>query len=430
MYNTPILLLSRAYSKAGLTTIIGFDTISQINMPIERRPESGLPKNIERAEMRIPLTELAHNVPVDREHVQTLARSIEQSGQLSPILVWIQDSQIIDGFHRIEALRVVKTDIALCNLIECSEEEFRDARITSAVTHKGISFARVATWTRDVFRNTPWASQIKASQAFHLDQSARYPRGKDYRRALRSGLKYEELQELLSWVKHKSSIWGLKPEQIANMLDLADITSPLLIPLVGPRHQVRESVLTKPMLRSIVSQIPAHQDQEALARKAIAEKLNEAEVRRLVIALVHAQSPEQKRAILSTSWVETSKPAPTPIITEEEIRRSRERYQIEMLRVMILDIARTLPGLPIDNYPDLKALLDQAIHQLLISITQYQGEHVDIIKKLQDQIDQLTKENQSLRSENTRLDRNLTALRNAMGLARKITDEEARLRKD
>lgn len=395
-------------------------------------------RDIDRVELKIPLKEIAHEVPVDRAHVRTLAESIKQSGQLSPLLIWTQRNQVIDGFHRVEALKLVGADIALCDLIDCSAEEFRDARITSAVMHKGVSFTRIVMWGREAFNTTPWASRIGGAEAFHLDRSIQHPQG--YRRALRLGLSQDELQELLGWVKQKSSVWGLKPEQIANILDLANITAPSLIPLVGPRHQAREEVLTRPMLRSIVSQIPDHEAQEALAHKAIAEKLNEAEVRRLVVAYANTQSPEKRQSLLSTSWLELEKPTPTSKIViateedrkriEEDRKKANERFRIDMVVSTLTDIARNLPDLPIDNHPHLRPIVDKTINQLLISISRYQQKDVNLIAGLEAQIGQLTAENQDLRKENELLNRNLTALRSAMGMARRISDEESRLRQD
>lgn len=410
-------------------------------MNIERRAGNGILKEIERVEIAIALNELVHNVPVDKNHVLTLVRSIEQSGQLSPLLVWTRGNQITDGFHRLEALRKLGANTAICNLIECSEEEFRDARITSAVTHKGVSFARVVTWTREVFNDTPWVSKIKSAEAFHLERAVQYPKG--YRRTLRgSGLTTEELEELLGWVRNKSAIWGLKSEQIANMLDLADITAPILIPLVRERHKQREKVLTRPMLRTIVSQVPDHQVQEALVNKAMAESLKENEVKSLVLSYANVQTQEQRTAILSTSWLEelarrTPKPIRLDELTENERRqmeeetvRSSERFRISMNITTILDIAKNLPDLPVSNNPDLKLALDKVIKQLLIGITQYQGERVDIVESLQSQIEQLSGENLSLRNEIAQLNRNLTSLRNTLGIAHRISGEEHRLRRD
>lgn len=404
-------------------------------MNIERRTGNITPREIERVEIPIALNELVHKVPVDKDHVQTLSRSIEQSGQLSPLLVWTRDNQIIDGFHRLEALRQLGASSAVCNLIEFNQEEFRDARITSAVTHKGVSFARVVTWTREVFDDTPWALKIRSAEAFHLEKAVQYPKG--FRRTIKSGFTTEELEELLKWTRQKSAIWGLKSEQIANMLDLADITAPVLIPLVRERHHPREDVLTRPMLRRIVNQVPDHQAQEALVNKATAEKLNEAEVKRLVMSYANAQTQQQIETVFSTSWLDVTKPAPTPFVksedaknAEEESRISVERMRIEITRGVILDFASNLPDLPVSNHPDLKCALDDAIIQLLIGVAKYQGEKVDIVIKLQSQIEQLSEENLNLKSENTLLNRNLTSLRNSLGIARRISDEEHQLRKD
>lgn len=269
-----------------------------------------------------------------------------------------------------------------------------------------------------------------------MDRSIQRPQG--YRRALRLGFAHDELQELLGWVKQKSLIWGLKPEQIANILDLADITSPSLVPLVGPRHQAREEVLTRPMLRSIVSQIPDHSVQEALAQKAIAEKLNEAEVKRLVFTYANTQSREKRQSLLSTSWLEIEKPTPKLIIVseedrkrvEEDRRKASERFRIDMMASMLLDVARNLPELPIDSHPHLRPTVDKSISQLLVSISRYQQKDVNLITELEAQIEQLTAENRDLKKENELLNRNLTALRSAMGMARKLSDDESKLRRD
>lgn len=394
------------------------------------------PAGLERIALRMPLDELRHNVPVDREHVRRLARSIEKSGQLSPVLLWFRNKDIIDGFHRTEALRLVGATEAETNVIDCTPEEFRDARITSAVLHKGVSFPRVVMWTREVFEETQWASRLRGAEAFHLDRAAQYP--KPYRRALRGGLAAEEIQDIRSWVRGKSATWGLNPEQIARMLDLADLIAPSLIPLVGPKPQEREAALTTTMLRSLAAAIPDHQVQEALVKKAMAEKLNEDEVHRLVIAFSNAQTPDEQQSVLSTSWLTVPKPKPTIVqITLEEQKRQEEqrrinseRFRIDMTRGVILEAAKALPTLPINNHPDMRPDLDAAINELLASIARYQGNDVDVVERLQEQVDQLTQRNKGLNRDNEILTRRLNALHNARSIANRIEDEEIRLRRD
>ena len=52
----------------------------------------------------VPVSELSEDVPVLNATVEELARSIAAVGQLNPVIV-DQQGRIIDGFHRIAALR-------------------------------------------------------------------------------------------------------------------------------------------------------------------------------------------------------------------------------------------------------------------------------------------------------------------------------------
>lgn len=393
---------------------------------------------LERAAVQIPLDELRHNVPVDKDHVRMLARSIEQFGQLAPILLRFNNKDIIDGFHRTEALRLIGARTAETNLIDCTTDEFRDARITSAVLHKGVTFPRVVMWTREVFDYTPWASKMRGAEAFHLDQAAQHP--KPYRRALRRGLTAEEIQEITSWVRDKSATWGLSPEKIARMLNLADLTAPSLIPLVGSKSDEGNIALTTTMLRSLVKVVPDHQAQEAIVNKTMAEKLNKGEVSRLINSFARSQTPEEQQKVLSTSWLTIPSPESKPqiiIASHEEQRRrneesriKNERFRIEMIRSEILQIAESLPMLPINNHPDMKPLLNDAINRLLSSVAYYQGKDVEIITSLQEQIDQLLAENKSLLQDNQLLSRRITSLEDTRAVARRIGEDESRLRSE
>lgn len=403
----------------------------------ERTVAGGNPqKLITRTELQVSVDQLRHNVPVDWEHVGVLARSIKKSGQLAPLLLCFQNIEIIDGFHRLEALRLLKADTAHVNLIECSQEEFRDARITSAVTHKGVVFPRVVKWAQESFEASPWVNKMQGAEAFHLDRANQFPR--PYRQALRRGLTPEDILNITGWVRDKSAVWGLKPEVIANMLDLADLTAPSLIPHVGPKHDPETSTVTRATLRHLVTGVSDHPAQEAIIRKAVAEKYTEAEVNRLIAAYARAGTPEEQQQVLSTVWLTPPKPEPVYIRGNEEgrqeqmreIERGRERFRIEMAATQIAEMAGVIPGLKIDNHPDLKELLDGAINMMLIAVAEYQGSDVDVIRDMRERIRTMEEKAKGLRSENLLLKRNNTALRKAMSLSQLIIEEESDLRKD
>lgn len=318
--------------------------------------------------------------------------------------------------------------------MDLSLEQFRDARITSAVTHKGVAFPRVVRWARETFADTPWASRIRAVQAFQLDRQSQSAGG--IRRALREGLNMDEFKDILSWVKEKSQRWGLQPLQIANMLDLADLAAPSLIPLVRQRTQSREEVLTRPMLRTITEEIPDHQQQEAIARKSIVERLNESEVRKLVSRLQGAQSPEEKQILLSTSWLDLQeeekreRESKSRSLSEEEITRERERMIISMGIDLIYNAALAIERLreePMDTYPDLKQAYSRAIDLLELNLECLTEEKRGVIEELKTQINSLTQENKDYSAEVARLNRIIRSYQKTIGIAQRI-DEENRFR--
>lgn len=400
---------------------------------MDKEKRNGVGREVLRTELYIPVKNLTHNIPVDPTHVQTLVRSIEQSGQLSPLLVWDQNNQVIDGFHRLEALRTLRVSEAWCNLVECSEEEFRDARITSAVIHKGVVFPRVVKWATEAFAQTKWNEKINAIQAFKLDHQTQFPKG--YRKALREGFTKEEIEEVLDWVRTKSKIWGLKPLQITNMLGLAEFSSPLAVSWVGS-SQVEGRIFTRTMLRSIAERIPDHVAQETLTFKAIQEGLNEDEVKALVHRFKNAASDEEQATIFTTSWRElTYKPKTIRILTPEESRelekKQREENEVSTIKSVIFDlkqVAEKLPNLPIENHPSFRSQLREAIEAVLLSIELSRGYPEDVINNLRLENNRLLEEVENLKAENKSLSRSLEALRRTLGIARRISDEESRLR--
>ncbi len=92
----------------------------------------------------LPVKDLVSDVAVDKEHVERLAASIKAQGQLAP--VQIRGKDIIDGFHRVAALVQAKVKMVDCISVDCTEEEFLDLRIASALTHEGVKADRAVPW--------------------------------------------------------------------------------------------------------------------------------------------------------------------------------------------------------------------------------------------------------------------------------------------
>ena len=53
----------------------------------------------------LPIADLVSDVAVDPVHVRELADSMMTAGQLSPVIVRERSLEIIDGFHRVAALK-------------------------------------------------------------------------------------------------------------------------------------------------------------------------------------------------------------------------------------------------------------------------------------------------------------------------------------
>ena len=385
-------------------------------------------KPVKRQAINIPVNKLAHNIPVDRAHVQTLKTSILELGQLSPIILWGKNNSIIDGFHRVDALCELKVEYVAANVVECTLEQFRDARITSAVLHKGVTFSRIVDWANEVFSETSWAKQIRAAEAFHLERRSKFPGG--YQRLLRDGFQSQEIKEIIDWIRLKSKTWGLKTEQIANILNLADLASPKLILVVRNRQQPREEVLTRAMLKTIVSQIPDHCSQEAIAGKAQAERLNERETQELVREFLHSKSSESQQTLLSTSWIDIKRKEAayrqqeSEKLTMEEVMEKREDFNIKMLIGLVNDVADRIDlyRKDIEKHPDLEPHFDRAISNLLLSIAEYRGEDINTIRILESEIQSINRQNESLMAQNQALSIRLARLQRTMGIA---TDIEA-----
>lgn len=330
------------------------------------------------AQARMRIATLQSDVPVDHNHVEQLKRSMSERGQLAPLVVWSRNNQLIDGFHRLAAMTELGWHDCAVALVDCGEEQFVDDRIISASMHKGVAFARVTLWAQEQFLRTKWARKLRASEAFGIGGR----RGQQvsigaFERHHAKGTAAEDLFAIAEWVRGKAATWGLSPEQVASMLRLAEIASPSLVPLVRERTGVREPVLTKPMLEKVAQRLPDHALQEAVVRKAMAERLTEKEVASLVGEVADVrEDPGAVEALLRTDWLQRKvrEPQRELRVSPEEAQRRAYAFSMAMVTTTLWDIAPRLASLreaPADM-PE-RATLDQAITRLLTGIAEYRG---------------------------------------------------------
>jgi ParB-like chromosome segregation protein Spo0J len=269
--------------------------------------------------IRIPLNELVEDVAVDLSHVRELAQSIKDNGQLVPIVVWEEEGRIIDGFHRLSALRQAGSDKALCISYSCDEEAFWNLRILSDSTHRSVSFARVVEWVELAFSKTPWRDKVRAEEAFTRGRRGATPRG---------GLTIEERKELGQWVGEKSRLWNIPVMRIREMLKIANIAGPTLTRQV--RDEQKPGALTQSILRAVVTQLPRQDLREAVVQKVRDEKLTLRDTEGLVEQVSEA-STEQRREELVQLTYQRPRPGRSPESVARSLHELRTRYVTEAL---------------------------------------------------------------------------------------------------
>ena len=231
--------------------------------------------------INLPIKDLVSDVPVDPTHTRELADSIMTKGQLAPVIIREETKEVIDGFHRIAAMKELGFDQVECVLTPCDPEGFWDFRIIQASLHKNITFARAVDWIDKVFRLSPWTK--------------RYKNGYSLFAAIRQGY---APKEVVGWAEAKAKVWGLAPRTIENWLytkeSLAEDvlaeakSSPLEGEDLGLGHYVAtaESLPDKPEL------------QRRVLEKARDEQLTPREIRTVGQALRRAEDEEEVQSII------------------------------------------------------------------------------------------------------------------------------------
>ncbi len=235
----------------------------------------------------LPIAELVSDVPVDPVHVRELADSIMSKGQLAPVIIREETKEVIDGFHRIAAMKELGFNQVECVLTPCDDEGFWDFRIIQATTHKNVTFARAIDWVEKVFE--------LSSLRKHWEHGG----GKEYKSAYSVFASYRvgnPPKEAKEWVEKKAAMWALAPKTIEDWLYTKQSLAPELLkeatsPSAGERglasyKAVAEALPTKPEL------------QKRVMEKTRAEDLSSQEVRTLAQAIKRAEDEEEVQNIL------------------------------------------------------------------------------------------------------------------------------------
>lgn len=228
----------------------------------------------------LPIEELVSDVPVDPVHTRELADSIMSKGQLAPAIIREETKEVIDGFHRIAAMKELGFNQVECVLTPCDDEGFWDFRIIQASLHKNVTFARAIDWIDKVFRLSPWTNKYKS--ACSLFQSARrYPERGD--------------KEVREWARTKAKMWGLSIGTIEDWLKTRENLEPSLL------REVKDgdSPVPKDAYIQTATILPTkHELQKQIIEKARQEDLSVKEVRTVAQAVRRAEDEEIIQNIL------------------------------------------------------------------------------------------------------------------------------------
>jgi hypothetical protein len=382
-------------------------------------------QGIQRVEMTLPLEILKHDVPVDAGHVERLVHSIRQKGQLAPLYVWggVEEQnekqgsyQIIDGFHRTAAMRRLGLSEAQCYVAYCDEETFRDLRITSAVIHKSVTFARVVKWVRESFAETTWSQRMSPSTAFqgkwHLDGA--------------------EAHALNRWLRDKAELWGMSLHKIGEILEIADKISPRIIPHIrelAPGELPTGIVVTPKAVAAVAKITKDHDYQELALQKVVQEGLSATEAAELAREIVRkgendAISDEEYKHFLDTPYRKVKNDRREAAWRAYQAQRDEKEAQRDPIGEQIVStinaldsvakrLDETIKNLP--QYPDLQSSFQDVSTQVMNRLWRYHDLATDL---------------QRARSENDVLKRQNNALRASLGLHDKINQDNALIRKD
>jgi len=285
--------------------------MGQIDQVIER--EGGI------IEAYVPIGLInQEEVAVDQEHVLELAESIKQessksqtTGQLSPVLLGEVPGKdhfvIIDGFHRVPAVKLAGNDVVYATVkTDCTVEEVIDLRIIAAKSHKKVKFARIVEWVEEAWQESPWADRVDVSTAFVMTFLGKYnPSTGTGRGRKGNGLTPEDVLEVREWVRTKCSQWDVNPARVDQYLRTARIADPVLVKSARERTSGHKlETVTPAHLHQIARNLPQdYTMQKVVAETAVRHTLTVANANSLSLAISKAPDyPTVVKYIDSRIW--------------------------------------------------------------------------------------------------------------------------------
>lgn len=255
----------------------------------------------------LPIGELVSDVPVDPVHVRELADSIMGKGQLAPVIIREETKEVIDGFHRIAAMKELGFNQVEGVLTPCNDEGFWDFRIIQASLHKNVTFARAVDWMDKVFELSPWKDKYKNAQVLFKQATNKVAPG-----------------EVIQWAEGKAKVWGLAVPTITQWLE----TKERLVPELLDEAKRGEASLTH--YREIAHSLPSRPElQKPLAEKVAKEDLTTPQIRTVAQALKRAEDEREIQSILKQPVSRTEEQMVREAKVEKILSQPREITPLE-----------------------------------------------------------------------------------------------------
>lgn len=316
----------------------------------------------------IPIARLVSDVAVDPVHVRELADSIKVCGPISPVLVREDNFALIDGFHRVAAMKELGFQEIECILTTCDDETFWDLRIISASLHKAVTFARVIDWIEEVFQLSPWKDEHKSAYSLFATVNKR------------GGTK-----EAVEWVNLKAQKWGLAPATVQNWLYAKQSLAPDL--LQEAKYSVRnDEGMSLQHYQSVARTIPGRPElQRQVIEKARAEGLTSTELEQVARAVRQVKDSEEVRSILNQPVTRSaeqmvreakverllSEPAVLPAPREQQRKLAGIALEVYLdLQQQVHNVRRLSPSVVQTLAPDQKNELLRVVNELMGALRQ------------------------------------------------------------
>lgn len=279
--------------------------------------------------MGLSIKELVSEVAVDPVHTKELADSIMSRGQLAPVIIREDTKEVIDGFHRIAAMKELGFDQVECVVTPCDDESFWDFRIIQASLHKNITFSRAVDWVDKVFHLSPWTERYKNARSLFSSVSGN-----------------TAPKEVEDWAVIKAKVWGLAPSTIASWLYTKESLEPSLLKEVKKGTGTRVPTDT---YIEVASKLPTRPElQRPVIEKAAKEDLSSKQVREVAQAIRRAEDEEEVQSILRQPISRTedqmvreakvekllSEREKTPIEERQEAKREDVLYKLDLLGII------------------------------------------------------------------------------------------------